>query len=46
MSCSEVNIRAVSRGQNELIKEFKILVGDAISLKVVGYEVHVYSNRN
>jgi hypothetical protein len=38
----EVNTRAVSRGQNELI-EFKIAVGDVME---VGYGVHIHSNRN
>ena len=37
---SEVNTRAVSRGQNELIGEFKMAVGDMISIRRVGYEVH------
>ena len=30
---SEVNTRAVSRGQNELIGEFKMAVGDVISIR-------------
>ena len=30
---SEVNTRAVSRGQNELIGEFKMVVGDVISIR-------------
>ena len=30
---SEVNIRAVSRGQNELIGKFKMAVGDVISIR-------------
>ena len=30
---SEVNTRAVSRGQNELIGEFKMVAGDVISIR-------------
>ena len=30
---SEVNTRAVSRGQNELIGKFKIVAGDVISIR-------------
>ena len=30
---SEVNTRAVSRGQNKLIGEFKMAVGDVISIR-------------
>ena len=30
---SEVNTRVVSRGQNELIGEFKMLAGDVISIR-------------
>ena len=30
---SEVNTRAVSRGQNELIGEFNMVEGDVISIK-------------
>ena len=30
---SEVNTRAVSRGQNELIGKFKMVVGDVISIR-------------
>ena len=30
---SEVNIRAVCRGQNELISEFKMAMGDVFSIK-------------
>ena len=39
---SEVN----TRGQNELIADLKMAVGDVISIGGVGYEVHVHSNRN
>ena len=38
---SEVIIRVVARGQNELIGEFKMTADGR-----VGYEVHVHSNRN
>ena len=31
---SEVNIRAVSRGQNELIGKFKMAAGDVINIRV------------
>ena len=31
---SEVNTRALSRGQNELIDEFKMAVGNLISIRV------------
>jgi hypothetical protein len=41
----EVNTRAVSRGQNELIGKFKMVAGDVNSVGV-GYEVHVHFNRN
>ena len=34
---SEVNIRAVSRGQNELIGKFKMVSGDVIRGHVVEY---------
>jgi hypothetical protein len=30
---SEVNTKTVSRGQNELITEFKIVVGDVINIE-------------
>ena len=33
LKSAEVNPRAVSRGQNELIGEFKIVVGDVISIR-------------
>ena len=33
---SEVNTRAVSRGQNKLIREFMMAAGDVISIKGVG----------
>ena len=42
---SEIDTRAVCRGQNELIGEFKIAAGDVFSIGV-GYDVHVHSNRN
>ena len=35
---SEVNTRAVSRGQNELIGKFKMAVGDVISIRGQGME--------
>ena len=38
---SEINIRAVSRGQNELINVFKMITGDVISI-----EGFVMNNRN
>ena len=43
---SEVNTRAVSRIQNELIGEFKMVLGDVVSIRRVAYGVHVHSNRN
>ena len=43
---SEDNTRAMSWGQKGLIDEFKMAVGNAISIGVVGYEVYVHSNRN
>ena len=42
---SKVNTRAVSRGQNEMKGKFKIAAGDVISNKVIGYGVHIHSNR-
>ena len=43
----EVNTRAVSRGQHELIGEFKMVAGDVISIgRGISYEVHVHSNKN
>ena len=38
---SEDNTRAVSRGLNELIGEFKRVAADMISINV-----HIHSNRN
>ena len=46
LKSSEVHNRVVSRGQNELIGEFKMAGSDVISIGGVGYEVHVHSNRN
>ena len=43
---SEVNTRAASRGQNELIGEFKIVAGDVINIGRVGNEIHIHFNRN
>ena len=43
---SEVNIMAVSGGQNELIGEFKMAAVDVISISGIGYGIHVHSNRN
>jgi hypothetical protein len=40
LNLSEVNIKAVSRGYNELIGNFKIAAGDVISIGT-GYEAHV-----
>ena len=34
---SEVNTRAVSRGQDELLDNFKMAAGDMISIKVLEY---------
>ena len=42
---SEVNTRAVSGGQNELIGKFKVAMDDVICIGA-GYEAHVQSNRN
>ena len=42
---SEVNARAVSRGQNELVCKFKMAADDKVSIKA-GYGVHLHSNRN
>ena len=42
---SEVNTRAVSRGQNELIGKFKMAARDVISIRGQVME-HIYSNRN
>ena len=39
---SEVNARAVPRGQNELVCKFKMAAGDMVSIR--GQDVH--SNRN
>jgi hypothetical protein len=36
-----VNTKAVSRGQNELISEIKMAMGDVIIVMGVGYEVHI-----
>ena len=38
---SEVNARAVSRGQNKLLGKFKMEMGDVISIGV-----RLHSNRN
>ena len=40
---SEFNTWAVSREQNELIGDLKMAAGNMI---IIGYEVHVHSNRN
>ena len=34
---SEVNTRAVSRGQNELVGKFKMTVGDVICVSVLSF---------
>ena len=39
---SEVNTRAVSRGQNESIGEFKMIADDWISIGRIGYEVYTF----
>ena len=43
---SEVNARAVSRGQNELLGKFKRVAGDLVSIRGAGYGVHIHSNKN
>ena len=40
-----LNAKAVSRGQNEFISEFKMAVGDVNSIRGAGYGVHVHSSR-
>ena len=44
MEITEVNARAVSRGQNELIGEFKMAAGDVISIG--GYVMKYMYNQN
>ena len=43
---SEVNARAGSRRQNELVGKFKMATGDMVSVRRAGYGVHVHSNKN
>ena len=43
---SEVNARAMSKGQNELVCKFKMAAGDMVSIRGTGYGVHVHFNRN
>ena len=42
---SEVNTRAVYRGQNELIGELKMTEGDVVIIGI-GNDVHGHSKRN
>jgi hypothetical protein len=41
-----IYLRSVSRGQNELIDEFKMTAGDVLPIEGVGYEVHIHFKRN
>ena len=43
---SEVYTKTMSRGQNELVGNFKMAAGNVISIWGVDYEVHIHFNRN
>ena len=43
---SEVNTRALPRGQNKFTGEFKMAAGEVISIRGVSYGIHIHSNRN